>query len=97
MMVSITLSVADRLKAALRHFSWVNWSEIAREEVRKKEIFEEYINTRKLSDENWRFCEQIDWHPVDELPLKKEFVEELKERKKGPFIKLKSVDDIFEK
>ena len=50
----------------------------------------------KISDEDWKFCNKIDWHPVDELPLKEEFVKDLKKRKKGPFIKLNSVEEIFE-
>ncbi len=96
-MVSITLSVSDGLKASLGHFSWVNWSEIARKEANKKRIFEEYIESGEVSDKDWEFCEKIDWHPVDELPLKEEFAKELEERKKGPFIRLESVDEIFEK
>ena len=81
-MVSITLSLSGKLKASLSHFSWVNWSEVAREEARKKEIFEGYIKTGKLSDEDWKFCDKIDWHPVDELPLKEEFVKKLEKARK---------------
>ncbi len=96
-MVSITLSVSEQLKTSLDHFSWVNWSAFAREESRKKEIFEEYIKTKKLSDKDWGFCDSIDWHPVDELPLKKEFVEKLKKAKKETPIRYKSVDNFFKK
>lgn len=35
-MASITLAVDDALKADMDHFSWVNWSEVAREEVSKR-------------------------------------------------------------
>ena len=38
----------------------------------KKDIFERYVKTGELSDEDGIFCERIDWHPVDELPLKDE-------------------------
>ena len=96
-MVSVTLSVSDEFKKEIKSFPWVNWSEIAKEEANKKRIFEEFLKTRKLSDEDWEFCEQIDWHPVDELPLKESFVKKLEERKKGPFIKLNSISEIFEK
>lgn len=44
----------------------------------KRDISERYKQTRELSDEDWEFCEQIDWHPVDELPPKEEHIEELK-------------------
>ncbi len=94
-MVSITLSVSEELKKELRNLSWINWSEIAREETLKKLIFENYIKTGKLSDEEWEFCDRTDWHPVDELPLKEEFIKKLETIKKERPIKVKSVSDIF--
>jgi len=94
-MTSLTLSVSDKFKNEIKEFIWVNWSEIAREETLKKLIFENYIKTGELTDEEWEFCEKIDWHPVDELPLKEEFKKELERRKKEKSIKLKSVSDIF--
>ena len=83
-MASVTLAITDQFKEQLRHFKWVNWSEIAKEETRKKLIFERYLETKEVSDEDWKFCESIDWHPVDELPIKKE-----------KSIKVSSVADIF--
>jgi len=94
-MASITLSVSEEFKNQLRRFLWVNWSEIAREESMKKLIFENYIKTGTLTDEEWEFCEKTDWHPVDELPLKEEFIKKLEKRRKGKFLKVKSVDEIF--
>lgn len=94
-MASLTLSVSDEFKNQLKTFMWVNWSEIAREEAMKKLIFENYIKTGSITDEEWKFCEKINWHPVDELPLKEEFKKELKRRKKEKAIKMKSVSDIF--
>lgn len=44
----------------------------------KQDIFNRYKQTGEVTDEYWEFCEKIDWHPVDELPPKKEHVEELK-------------------
>ena len=73
----------------------MNWSEIAREETLKKLIFENYIKTGKLSDEEWEFCDKIDWHPVDELPLKEEFIKRLELIRKEKPLKVKSVSDIF--
>ncbi len=96
-MVSVTLSLPDRFKAAIEHFSWVNWSSIAREDILKKEIFERYIKTGTISDEDWEFCERIDWHPVDELHPKKEHMEELKRRLKEetPGKRYNSADEFF--
>lgn len=81
-MASITLSLSEELKSEVKHFSWVNWSETAREEVLRKEIFERYIKTGKLSDEDKEFCDKSDWHPVDELPLKESFVKALEQASK---------------
>lgn len=96
-MTSLTLSISEDLKNQLKRFKWINWSEIAREETMKKLIFENYIKTGKITDEEWMFCEKIDWHPVDELPLKEEFIKRLEHIKKEKSIKLNSVSDIFKK
>ena len=95
-MPTITLSLSERFKSEIKQFPWVNWSEVAREEIMKKDIFERYIKTGELSDEDWVFCERIDWHPVDELPLKEEFVKRLKEARKETPIRFNSVDEFFE-
>lgn len=94
-MTSITLAVSEEFKKDLKSFSWVNWSEVAREEALKKLIFENYIKTGKLNDEDWEFCEKIDWHPVDELPLKQEFIDKIKNARNEKSLKLKSVSEIF--
>src|SRR3989344_2026571 len=96
-MTSLTLSVSEEFKSRLKNFQWVNWSEIAREETMKKLIFESYMQTGKINDEEWKFCEKIDWHPVDELPLKDEFIKKLKSIKKEKPAKLKSVSELFKK
>ena len=88
-MTSLTLSVNDEMKDQLKSFMWVNWSEIAREEALKKLIFEKYLSKEAITAEEWEFCEKIDWHPVDDLPLKKEFLIKLFQRKKTLFIFLK--------
>jgi len=93
-MASVTLSVTEQFKDQLRHFHWVNWSDIAKEETRKKLIFEKYMQTREVSDEDWEFCEEIDWHPVDELPLKKEFVKKLQAARKEKGIKFKNMAEL---
>lgn len=78
-MPSLIVSMEDELKERMERISWVNWSEIAREEVFKREIFERYLETGKLSGEEQRFCDKLDWHPADWLPLKKSFIKDLKE------------------
>ena len=94
-MVSLTMNVSEEFKNELKKYSWVNWSESAREELMKKDIFDSYIKTGSISKEDEKFCEEIDWHPVDELPEKEEFRKEIESRKKGPFVKLNSVEELF--
>ncbi len=96
-MVSITIPLPEEVKLELDRFPWVNWSEVGREDLLRKEIFEDYMETGELSKEAEEFCESIDWHPVDELPFKEEFIKEVLKRAKEPSIKVKSVDEIFEK
>ncbi len=83
-MACITVSIEKIFKERLARFPWVNWSEIGREEMFKKYIFDEYIKTGKITKEEEKFCEKIDWHPVDELPLKKAFIKKLKKAREGP-------------
>ena len=92
-MASITLSLPDKFKAALKHFSWVNWSEIGREETMRKGIFDRFIKTGTLSEEDQEFCDSIDWYPVDELELKEEFIEELKKARKEPSGKAMTIEE----
>ncbi len=96
-MVSITFALEDQLFSILEGFPWVNWSEVSREKVMKREIFDRFIKTGTLSKADQEFCDRIDWHPVDELELKEEFVKELKEIEKGPHSKmtLKELDELM--
>jgi len=93
-MASLTLTMDEEMRNQIKTFMWINWSEIAREETMKKLIFENYIKTGSITDEEWAFCEKIDWHPVDELPLKEEFIEKINKIKKEKSIKFKSVADL---
>lgn len=63
----------------------------------KRDIFERYKQTGKLNDEDWEFCEKIDWHPVDEFPLKEESIKRMESAKKEKSIKYKSVNEFFDK
>jgi hypothetical protein len=92
----ITVSVEKSFKERLARFSWINWSEIGREELLKRYIFDNYIKTGKMTKEEERFCEKIDWHPVDELPLKEEFIERLKKIRKGPYSKSMNSKEVRE-
>jgi predicted CopG family antitoxin len=36
-MPTVTITISDEIKKELQKFSWINWSEVAREEVIKRE------------------------------------------------------------
>ena len=64
----------------------------------KRDIFERYKQSGEVTDEDWEFCEKIDWHPVDELPPKDKHLEELKRRLKeeSPGKKYASAEEFFD-
>jgi hypothetical protein len=93
-MACITISVDKTFKERLSRFSWINWSEIGREELLKRYLFEKYMKTGELAKDEENFCESIDWHPVDELPIKKEFVKKLGEIRKGAYSKPMKSDQL---
>lgn len=94
-MACITVSFDKSEKTKIDIFPWINWSEVAREEALKKEIFERYLKTGKVTDDDWEFCEQTDWHPVDELPEKEEFRRGIEEAKKEKPLRFRSVGEFF--
>ena len=58
-MVSVTFSVPNKLKSEMKEFTWVNWSELAKQEVlvqdKRAELFEELeklTKDSKLTDED---------------------------------------------
>ena len=69
-MACITINVDQSFKKRLEKFPWINWSAVGREELLKRYLFEKYLKTKKLDKDEIMFCKRIDWHPVDELPIK---------------------------
>ena len=58
-MPSVTLTIPEDVKSELKEFSWVNWSEIAREEFIKQkknreafEQFKEIISKSKFTEKD---------------------------------------------
>lgn len=92
-MTCITVSEEESFRERMAMFPWVNWSEVGREELLKRVIFEKYIKTGKLSNKEEEFCEKIDWHPVDELELKEEYVKKLEDAKKKPLGKSRTIEE----
>ena len=59
----------------------------------KRDIFEQFIETGELSAEDQEFCDRIDWYPVDELPLREEYVKKLKALSKKPAGKPMTIEE----
>jgi hypothetical protein len=53
------------------------------------------MRDKNISEEDAAFCDMIDWHPVDELPLKEEYIDKIKRIAKEPGIPVKDISDIF--
>lgn len=96
-MGNITVPLEKEFKERMDSFSWVNWSAVGRNEMLKRDIFDKYIKTGKISKEDAKFCERIDWHPVDELPLRAEYIKKLKriEKERHSRMSLKEVDRLM--
>ena len=83
-MASLTFAIDSELKSDMSKFRWVNWSEINREELNKKRIFERFLKTGTVSNEDQKFCDEINWDPIDELEVREEYVKKIKGIVKGP-------------
>lgn len=94
-MSTLTIPIDDELYDKVRSMSWVRWSKVAQDGIRKRKILETYIRDKKISEEDAVFCEITYWHPVDELPLKEEFVDKIKNIDKKAGIPVKDISDIF--
>jgi len=57
-MASVTLTIAEDVKSELKKFSWINWSEVAREaflkRLKRDEVFkrfDEILKNSEMTDE----------------------------------------------
>ena len=57
-MVSVTLKISNEFKAMINKLSWINWSEIAREEALKKIKEEEALQKFRTIVTNSKFTEE---------------------------------------
>ena len=58
-MANVSLNVTEELKAKMKKFPWINWSEVAREEAIKREMlhedfweFNRIVSKSKLTEED---------------------------------------------
>lgn len=57
-MATVTLTISDDIKSELKRFSWINWSEVAREAFLERlridesfKRFDEMLKNSKMTDE----------------------------------------------
>lgn len=94
-MSTLTIPIDDELYERVQSFSWVKWSRVAQDGIRKRKILEIYIRDKTISEDDAEFCEMIDWHPVDELPIKQELIGKLKKADKKSYEAVEDISDIF--
>jgi len=84
-MANITLSIPDAIRAQMDQHTDIKWSEVAKNaiaakvvELRKLSILRKYMDKEPIPDSDWAWMDAHDWHPVDELPMRKAYVKSLK-------------------
>ncbi|WP_407356682.1 hypothetical protein [Methanolobus sp. WCC5] len=94
-MSTLTVPVDDELYEKIQSMSWVRWSRVVQDGIRKRKIVETYIRDKNISEADAVFCELMDWHPVDELPFREDVLENIRKTDKRSFVKVQDISDIF--
>jgi hypothetical protein len=102
-MSNITLYLPDSVKKDVNAHAEIRWSEIVRQaiinklkELKKLELLRKYVEKEPFTSADLGWMDENDWHPVDEQQMKLGFVGEVRKRSKGRFVRVKSVDGLFE-
>ncbi|MEW6328845.1 MAG: hypothetical protein AB1468_01880, partial [Candidatus Micrarchaeota archaeon] len=98
---NMTLGLPPEVEEEIKRHPEIKWTHVAREaliekaeRMRKLDILEKYLDKNEFSDEDLRWMEEHDWHPVDEKRLKREFVSTLEKTRKGSFKKISSLEEL---
>jgi hypothetical protein len=92
--MNITMSVSGDLEKGIKKYPHIKWTEIARkamtqelEKIKKLDILKKYVDKEEFSDEDEEWMNKNNWHPIEQLSLKPEFIKEaLRIEKKGKYI-----------
>lgn len=102
-MSNITLYLPDKVKEEVDSYQDIRWSEVVRQailnkllELRKLVILRKYVEKQPFSDDDLKWMDENDWHPVDEKEMKLGFVKSVAKASKEKTIKVKSVSELFE-
>src|SRR3989344_7108925 len=98
--MNLTMSLSGEEEQIVRRNRQIKWTEIARKAIReeafklrKMELLAKYLDKKPITAEEWGLMDKIDWHPVDEIELKGDFVKEVLKASRGKSIKVKSVKE----
>ncbi len=94
-MSTLTIPIDDKLYDRVQSFSWVRWSKVVQDGIRKRKIREVYLREKSISEADVAFCEEVDWHPVDELPIRQEVIDKLKKSNKRSLAAVRNVSEAF--
>ena len=102
-MSNITLYVPEKVKERMDRHSDIRWSEVVRKaileklkEMRKLELLKKYVEKEPFTEEDWKWMDENDWHPVDEKEMKLSFVKEVKRREKEKARRVKDIKELLE-
>lgn len=102
-MSNVTLYVPEDVKEEMDEHDEVRWSEVARKaiieklkEMKKLQLLKKYVEKEPFTDEDWKWMDDNDWHPVDEKEMKLSYVKEIQKRSKEKARKVKNIDELFE-
>lgn len=100
-MANITLSIPDAIRAQMDEHADIKWSEVAKSaiaakviELRKLSILKKYMDKEPISEADWAWMDEHDWHPVDELPMKKSFIKSVLAADKLPTRRV-AINELF--
>ena len=100
--MNITLSVSGETEQVVKKNRHIKWTEIARnaikeeaEKQKKLQILESYLDKKPISRTKWDWMKKNDWHPVDEMEFKPEFIERMAKSKNQKRIKINSLDELL--
>lgn len=101
--MNITLSVSGELEKLIKEHPEIKWTELARkgmlseaENLKKLWLLRKFVDKEPISEDDFKWMDEHDWHPVDEMELKPEFVKVVQKRSKGKFRRINSIKDLFE-
>ena len=63
--------------------------------MNKQALMKKYSKKESFTQEELDWMEETDWHPVDEMGLKPQFIKKLEEAEKRKSIKGKTIEELF--